>query len=156
MLLRKFTDFPATAASSSLSTKAQQFLLWNSLHSVFRNVKAPKLVPHSIKSQKHIERCTEIIDYIDNHYMEPHFIRNAGRCFFTLKEHLSRTFKTYMDTTFKKYLTSIRVHHAYQDLMDTDLSILQIALDTVFRCTGLLQCFLQLLWRNTSQIPKKQ
>ena len=25
-----------------------------------------------------------------------------------------------------------------------------------FGCTGLLQCFLQLLWRNTSQIPKKQ
>lgn len=48
------------------------------------------------------------------------------------KEHLSRTFKTYMDTTFKKYLTSIRVHHAYQDLMDTDLSILQIALDNGF------------------------
>ena len=37
-----------------------------------------------------------------------------------------------MDTTFKKYLTSIRVHHAYQDLMNTDLSILQIALDNGF------------------------
>ena len=102
------------------------------LYILFSECKAPKLVPHSIKSQKHIERCTEIIDYIDNHYMEPLSLEMLADVFSLSKEHLSRTFKTYMDTTFKKYLTRIRVHHAYQDLMDTDLSILQIALDNGF------------------------
>ena len=47
------------------------------------------------------------------------------------KEHLSRTFKECMGTTFKKYLTSIRMHHAYQDLTESDYSILQIALTMV-------------------------
>lgn len=123
----------------------------------FPNVKAPKLVPHSIKSQKHIERCTEIIDYIDNHYMEPLSLEMLADVFSLSKEHLSRTFKTYMDTTFKKYLTSIRVHHAYQDLMDTgSVYTANCSGQRFFGCTGLLQCFLQLLWRNTSQIPKKQ
>lgn len=68
--------------------------------------------------------------------MEPLSLEMLADVFSLSKEHLSRTFKTYMDTTFKKYLTSIRVHHAYQDLMDTDLSILQIALTTVFRMHG--------------------
>lgn len=102
------------------------------LYIIFADCKAPKPVPNSINSQKHIERCTEILDYIDNHYMENLSLQTLADTFSLSKEHLSRTFKTYMDTTFKKYLTSIRVHHAYQALVDTDLSILRIALDNGF------------------------
>lgn len=102
------------------------------IYIIFADCKAPKPVPNSINSQKHIERCTEILDYIDNHYMENLSLQTLADVFSLSKEHLSRTFKTYMDTTFKKYLTSIRVHHAYQMLVDSDLSILQIALDNGF------------------------
>lgn len=102
------------------------------LYIIFANCKAPKPVPNSINSKKHIERCTEILDYIDNHYMDNLSLQTIADTFSLSKEHLSRTFKTYMDTTFKKYLTSIRVHHAYQALIDTDLPILRIALDNGF------------------------
>lgn len=102
------------------------------IYIIFTECKAPKPVHASINSQKHIERCTEILDYIDNHYMENLSLQSLADVFSLSKEHLSRTFKTYMDTTFKKYLTSIRLHHAYQMLVDSDLSILQIALDNGF------------------------
>lgn len=102
------------------------------LYIIFTFCKAPKLVPGSIRSQKHIDRCTEILDYIDNHYGENITLESLSEEFALSREHLSRTFKTYMDTTFKKYLTSIRMHHAYQALLDSDLSILQIALDNGF------------------------
>lgn len=102
------------------------------LYIIFADCKELKPVSASINSQKHIERCTEILDYIDKHYNENLSLQTLADTFSLSREHLSRTFKTYMDTTFKKYLTSIRVHHAYQDLIDSDLSILQIALDNGF------------------------
>lgn len=102
------------------------------LYVLFTDCKIPKLVPNYIKSQKYIKRCSQIIDYIDNHYKDNLSLEQLADIFSLSKEHLSRTFKTYMDTTYKKYLTSIRIHHAYQDLIDSDLSILEIALDNGF------------------------
>ncbi len=102
------------------------------LYTLFTDCKVPKLVPGSIKSQKHIERCSELLDYVDSHYMDPISLETMSNAFSLSKEHLSRTFKMYMDTTFKKYLTSVRLHHAYQALLGTDLPILEIALNNGF------------------------
>ena len=102
------------------------------LYIIFTECKAPKMIPGSITSQKHMDRCSEILDYIDAHFAENITLESMAEHFSMSKEHLSRTFKAYMATTFKKYLTSIRIHHAYQDLIGSDLSILQIALDNGF------------------------
>ena len=37
-----------------------------------------------------------------------------------------------MDITFKEYLTSVRLYNANKELMNTDYSVLQIALDNGF------------------------
>ena len=89
-------------------------------------------MPTAIKTQKYMERCQDIIAYIDTHYRETISLDTLSRDYGISKEHLSRTFKECMGTTFKKYLTSIRMHHAYQDLTESDYSILQIALDNGF------------------------
>ena len=102
------------------------------LYMIFKECKVPKQVPGSIISQKHLERCTEILDYIDAHYMENLSLETLADQFSMSREHMSRTFKNCMATTFKKHLTSIRLHHAYQDLLTSDLPITQIALDNGF------------------------
>ena len=102
------------------------------LYILLTEFRREKEVPTAIKTQKYMERCQNIIAYIDTHYREPISLDTLSRDYGISKEHLSRTFKECLGTTFKKYLTSIRMHHAYQDLTDSDFSILQIALDNGF------------------------
>lgn len=123
--------FKNRAENSLYQLKLNSFF-YQILYELFTCCKSPKPVPGSIRSQKHIERCSEILDYIDNHYGENLSLESLAKEFSLSREHISRTFKSYMNTTFKKYLTSIRMHHAYQALVNSDLSILQIALDNGF------------------------
>ena len=48
------------------------------------------------------------------------------------REYLARSFKKYMGNTFKEYLDSVRISNAYKELMNTDLSVLEVALDNGF------------------------
>lgn len=102
------------------------------LYLLFSDFQTSKTVPSAIKTQKYMDRCTQIMDYIDKHYRETITLDTLASDYGISKEHLARTFKECMGTTFKKYLTSIRMHHAYQALIDSDYSILQIALDNGF------------------------
>lgn len=125
------------------------------LYMIFKECKAPKLVPGSIFSQKHMERCTEILDYIDAHYREDLTLQSLADHFSVSKEHMSRIFKTYIATTFKKYLTSIRIHHAYQDLIGSDLSIVQIALDNGFSDARAFTSAFKSYYQDTPQSYRK-
>lgn len=102
------------------------------IYILFAECRVTKPAAASIRTEKHIERCTQLLDYIDSHYMDALSLEKMAEEFSLSKEHLSRTFKMYMDTTFKKYLTSVRLHHAYQDIVDSDLPILQIAVNNGF------------------------
>ncbi|AKG35286.1 AraC family transcriptional regulator [Paenibacillus durus] len=86
----------------------------------------------SVKSQKYWNRCQMIIEYVDEHYKEQLTLTSLSREFGISKEHLARTFKEYMGTTFKKHLTRIRLFYAYQLLIYTDYSLLEIAMKEGF------------------------
>lgn len=126
------------------------------LYIIFKDCKAPKLVNGSISTQKHMERCTEILDYIDTHYKENVTLQSLADHFSVSKEHMSRVFKTYMATTFKKYLTSIRIHHAYQDLIGSDLSIVQIALENGFSDARAFTSAFKSYYNDTPQKYRKE
>lgn len=82
--------------------------------------------------EKHKHRFQQIVDYIDLHYKEElSLIKVADYCGLT-REHFSRSFKKYMGVTFTEYLNSVRLVHAYRELVYTDQSVLDIALDCGF------------------------
>lgn len=85
-----------------------------------------------ISSDRYKMRCEDIAAFIDDHYAENLTLDSLARRFSISREHLSRTFKDYMGTTFKKYLTLIRMHHAYQELINTDLTLLDISMSNGF------------------------
>jgi Transcriptional regulator containing an amidase domain and an AraC-type DNA-binding HTH domain len=86
----------------------------------------------SVKSKKYWDRCQKIIQHVDNHYHEPLTLESVSREFGISKEHLARTFKEYMGATFKRHLTHVRLFNAYQLLVYTDLSLLEIAMKAGF------------------------
>lgn len=96
----------------------------------------------TFKSQKYWNRCQMIIQYIDDHYKDPLTLDDLSREYGISREHLARTFKDYMGTTFKKHLTSVRLFYAYQLLVYTDISLLEIAMKAGFHDSrSLIKCF---------------
>jgi AraC-like DNA-binding protein len=73
-----------------------------------------------------------ILDYLENHYQEA-LSRTEAACRFNLSPaHLSRLFKASTGMRLKEYLTKLRLESASRDIVQTDRSVLAIALDNGF------------------------
>ncbi len=78
------------------------------------------------QSDKYLNRLSIIIDYVKNHYREHITLESASNELYLNSEYFSRFFKKYMGITFFKYLNTIRLEHAYIDIVNTDNNISQI------------------------------
>jgi len=86
----------------------------------------------TFRTDRNQKRAQAMADYIDEHYAEKLTLKDMAERYAITNEHFSRTFCNYMGISFKNYLTRIRMHHAYQDLINTDYNILEIALKNGF------------------------
>lgn len=84
------------------------------------------------RTQKYLDRLSEITDYLQKHYQEDLRLEGVAEAFSLAPQYLSRFFRKYADISFSEYLSSIRLDHAYRDLMNTDNSILKISMDNGF------------------------
>lgn len=78
-------------------------------------------------SKRTLNRVLEIIDYINNNYFEKLSLNNVAEIYFLSVPYLSRLFKKNIGITFSDYLNSIRLSHAINDLIESDLSIESIS-----------------------------
>lgn len=110
---------------------------------------------HSRKTEKYKDRFKVIIEYINERYKEDLSLASVAEFYGLSREHLARNFKKYMGTTFKEYLDSIRLNHAHSALLNTDFSILEIALDSGFgNEKALTRCFKKQYGVSPSQYRK--
>lgn len=86
----------------------------------------------TINHQKNNERLRGVIQYVERHYMEPITQSDTARQFYFTKEYFSRFFKKSTGVNFKEYLTRYRIIKSRQELLNTDHSILEIALNNGF------------------------
>lgn len=84
------------------------------------------------KTQKYLNRLSEITNYLQQHYQEDIRLEDVADYFSLAPQYLSRFFKKYANISFSDYVSSIRLDYAYKDLMNTDNSILKIAMDNGF------------------------
>lgn len=85
-----------------------------------------------INSRKNIERIKGVIQYVENHYAEPISQREIARLFYFTPEYFSRYFKKCAGVTFKEYLTTYRLGKAREALLETNDSVMDIALGNGF------------------------
>lgn len=85
-----------------------------------------------INYQKNIERLRGILSYIQNHYKEPLIQTEIAKKFYFSSEYFSRFFKKSTGFTFVEYVNQYRVQQAKNDILYTDQTILEIALDHGF------------------------
>lgn len=85
-----------------------------------------------IKTQKYLDRLSKITNYLQEHYQESLQLEDIAQHFSLAPQYLSRFFKKYANISFTDYIRSIRLEFAYKDLLNTDNSIVKIAMDNGF------------------------
>jgi len=84
------------------------------------------------KQREYIEKFNIIFDYIENHYMEDITLEGVAAQIGFSKFHFSRLFRQFTDTSFYDYLCARRIKAAETLLLDPNLPITEIALQSGF------------------------
>ena len=100
------------------------------------------LISACLESIKYRRRCREIIEYLDDHYQDDIAMKNLTDALRLSREHLTRIFREHMGTSYKKYVTRLRMYHAYTLVTGSDLSIIEIAMRCGFSdCRAFIASF---------------
>lgn len=83
-------------------------------------------------TSKSLQRLGGIIQYLNDNYMENITLEQVAEREYLSPSYLSHFFKLNMGITFFNYLTGIRMNHAVSDLLNTNLTIEQIAANNGF------------------------
>ena len=94
------------------------------------------------QNSKHLQRLRTIIQYLNSNYMEDITLEQIAEKEFLSSSYFSHFFKTNMGVSFFNYLTGIRMNHAVNDLLTTNLTMEQIAANNGFaNCRYFVDCF---------------
>jgi len=105
-----------------------------------------RLVPREralpVKSRKNLERLRGVMEYVDTHYAEPISQAEVAETFHFTREYFARFFRKNTGMTFMEYLTRVRLGKAKEQLLYSDATVLNIALDNGFSDSrGLINAF---------------
>lgn len=107
-------------------------LLMELLYYLCRDRTKKKDAVADINILRNIERMKGVIQFIENHYKEHISQENVAEKFYFSKVYFSRYFKKCTGMTFTDYLTLYRLTKAQQDILYSQKSISQVALDNGF------------------------
>lgn len=79
-----------------------------------------------VKSDKNFNRLSSLMDYVEHHYTEALSIGDAAGLLHLEEAYFCRFFKKYMGQTFLEYVNSVRLRHIYDDMMRTDLTLMEL------------------------------
>lgn len=113
------------------SLKAKSYLLML-IYLLLSEQKEKRQQSTIIKSDRYRERMAEIVNYIEEHYKEELSIDDLANKFELSNGYLSKLFKDHLEVTPKDFITSVRLKNAYNDLLNTDYPIIEIALNHGF------------------------
>lgn len=84
------------------------------------------------KQKEYMEKFLFISNYINEHFAEDLTLDQVASLAGFSKYHFTRLFKQYADTSFYKYLNQKRIAHAKNLLLDPQLSVIEVALQSGF------------------------
>lgn len=84
------------------------------------------------KQKTYVKKFNDLLDYIDTHYMEELTLEEVATSIGFSKFHFSRLFRQYTNFTFCDYVNYRRIKVAEELLVQPDLSITEVALQSGF------------------------
>ena len=106
-------------------------LAYQLLSELVQNFKAEKPTAE-VNTHKHLERLSNILRFIGEHYREQLTLNMIADREHLSAPYLSSFFERYMGVTFSTYYTNLRLEHAVQDLLYTDIPVEQAAINNGF------------------------
>ncbi len=100
-------------------------------------------------------RLLQIIDYMEKNYDQMITLEEVANKYFLSTSYLSRYFKQKMGMGFSRYLMNIRLGHSMKDLLYTDDSISQIAMNNGFPNTNRFHPFFKETYQMTPHEYRK-
>ncbi|WP_164120953.1 GH39 family glycosyl hydrolase [Sharpea azabuensis] len=88
-------------------------------------------------SDKYRKRLMQIENYIQANYQSPISLKELADKLYLSNGYLSRFFKKNYGMSFAEYLTNVRLHHAVDQLLYTDIPITRIVYDNGFASVAL-------------------
>ena len=107
-------------------------LYYNILYLMVRDYRETEAAQEEIQDSRRLDALSKITTYMREHYKEDLKLSDLAATFGYSDAYLSRMFQKYAKINYKTYLQDIRMAYAYRDLMNTDRTISQIALDNGF------------------------
>lgn len=109
---------------------------------------------HQVKSNIYLEhsedlRLERVCQYIEHHYDEPITLNDMAEYVHLSPAYLSKLFNKKMNIGFTQFLNEVRLEHVMLDLVYTDHSMIDIALENGFTSSALLSRVFK-KWTGTS------
>jgi YesN/AraC family two-component response regulator len=96
------------------------------LHTLYSQYASRQDLIEKNKAAKHLSRLKEVIDYVEQNYMESLSLKKAASLVALNPEYFCRSFKKYTGFTFIEYVNLVRLTHIHRDILDSDDSITSI------------------------------
>ena len=107
-------------------------MMYELLYLLCRDDLAVKEDVMPINNQKNLERLRGVMVYVKDHFDEPLRQRDVAAKFYFTPEYFSRFFRKNTGMTFKEYLTRYRVNMVRKEILETEKSMLEIAVENGF------------------------
>lgn len=103
-------------------------LLFSIAYSLLANFQCAHSPEPKTATLKYRERYRSIVQYMQEHYNESITLDDLARHANLSREYLSREFKQYIGEGFREHLSNIRIMKAQNDLLNSDLTLMEIAI----------------------------
>lgn len=107
-------------------------LFYDIMYLLVKDYRETQVQEKEIRYSQGLNNLSKITTYMREHYKEELKLSQVASVFGYSDAYLSRMFCKYAKVNFKTYLQDIRMAYAYRDLMNTDHTITQIAMDHGF------------------------
>ena len=107
-------------------------LYYNILYPMIKDYRETEAAQEEIQDSRRLDALSKITTYMREHYTEELKLSDMATLFGYSDAYLSRMFKKYAKINFKTYLQEIRMSYACRELMNTEKTVSQIALDNGF------------------------
>ena len=107
-------------------------LFYEIMYMLVKDYRLTEVHEKEMRHSRRLDALSKITTYMREHYNEDLKLSDLASTFGYSDAYLSRMFQKYAKVNYKTYLQDIRMAYAYRDLLNTDRTISQIALDNGF------------------------
>lgn len=109
-----------------------QSLFYELLYQMTTNFMKTEADEGTLRQKRHLDRLSRITSYMKKHYNQPITLESVAETFGFSPNYLSRMFRLYAGISYKTYLLNLRTEYAFREMLHTDRSLNDIAINNGF------------------------